>query len=168
METVVIQEVSNPGDLATVKLLFKEYWASLGFGRETFGFGEELDNLPGVYKRPTGRLALAMTSGKAVGCVALRKLNATSCEMKRLYVRHDQRGKGVAIALLEWLVSQARVEGYTKMMADTLPTMAAALHLYARVGFRRTEPYSEKPTPGAIYLMKDLLAEESAMNSNRG
>ncbi len=156
MQTVVIRHVSSPEDLAIIRILFKEYWASLGFGRETLGFGEEFDNLPGDYKRPSGRLALAMASGKAVGCAALRRLDETSCEMKRLYVRQDQRGKKVAVALLEWLVSQARVEGYTRMMADTLPTMEAALQLYARVGFKESGPYSEKPTPGAIYLMKDL------------
>ncbi len=156
MQTASIHEVSGAEDLAIVATLLEEYWTALGFDRATFGFGEELDRLPGDYQRPSGRLALALISGRAVGCIASRKLNAMSCEMKRLYVREDQRGKGVAVSLLEWLFSQARDEGYERMMADTLPSMEAALKLYERFGFKQTEPYSDKPTPGAIYLMKDL------------
>ena len=155
--TVIIRQVWSPGDLAIVERLLEEYWASLGFSRETFGFGEELDSLPGEYQPPSGRLALAIVSGSAAGCIALRKLSSSSCEMKRLYVRPEQRGMGVAVALLEWLTSQAIAEGYATIMADTLPTMGAALRLYERFGFSRTGPYSDKPTPGAIYLKKDLL-----------
>jgi ribosomal protein S18 acetylase RimI-like enzyme len=42
------------------------------------------------------------------------------------------------------------------MLADTLPTMEAALRLYQRLGFKRIEAYSPTPTPGAIYLEMDL------------
>jgi putative acetyltransferase len=156
VEHRAIEEVNSPGQLLTVKALLEEYWNSLGFDRGTFSFGEELDSLPGAYVRPHGRLAMAILSGEAVGCIALRQFDVHSCEMKRLFVRPSARGRGIAQNLLEWLVSEARSEGYSVMLADTLPRMGAALQLYERFGFKRIEPYSPTPTPGAIYLQIKL------------
>jgi GNAT superfamily N-acetyltransferase len=156
VENVIIEEVNSPEQLRLVRELFEEYWTSIGFGRQTFGFGEELDSLPGAYVRPEGRLAIAVSDGQLAGCVALRRFDERSGEMKRLFVRQAARGQGVAGALLAWLVSEARAQGYTRMLADTLPTMEAALRLYERLGFKRIEAYSPTPTPGAIYLEMDL------------
>lgn len=151
-----IDEVDSSEQLITVRSLLEEYWTSLGFDRETFGFGEELDGLPGSYARPGGRLALAVLSDQVVGCIALRCLDHDSCEMKRLFVRRSARGKGIALALLTWLVTEARSQGYSRMLADTLPTMKDALRVYERFGFTPVESYSPKPTPGAIYLQLKL------------
>ena len=156
MEQFDIEEVNSPEKLLTVKILLEEYWNSLGFDRGTFGFGDELNSLPGAFARPQGRLAMALLSGRAVGCIALRPFDTDSCEMKRLFVRPSARGQGIAQKLLYWLISEARSEGYSKMLADTLPRMEAALRLYERFGFRQIEPYSPTPTPGAIYLQLTL------------
>ena len=156
MEQFDIEEVNSPEELLTVKILLEEYWNSLGFNHQTFGFGDELDSLPGAFARPQGRLAMAILSGRAVACVAMRPLDANSYEMKRLFVRPSARGHGIAQTLLDWLVSEARSEGYSRMLADTLPRMEAALRLYKQFGFTRIEPYSPTPTPGAIYLQLKL------------
>jgi L-amino acid N-acyltransferase YncA len=54
--------------------------------------------------------------------------------------------------LLLEAIQQARRMGYRSMHGDTFPSMAAALTMYERLGFRRTGPYARCPTPGAIYL----------------
>jgi putative acetyltransferase len=159
-----IQEVTSIEDLAAVRTLLKEYWTSIGFDLATFGFDAELEELPGRYAPPEGRLALAILAGDAVGCIALRKLDDRSCEMKRLFVRLSARGSGVAVTLIKWLFSEARSLGYSRMLADTLPTMHAALRLYERLGFKRIDPYSPNPTPGAIYLEKDLRSRDSELD----
>jgi putative acetyltransferase len=162
-----IQEAISTEDLAAVRTLLQEYWTSIGFDLGTFGFGAELEELPGRYAPPEGRLALAILAGKPVGCIALRKLDADSCEMKRLFVRASARGNGVAVTLLEWLLAEARSQGYSRMLADTLPTMQAALRLYERFGFKRIDSYSPTPTPGAIYLEKNLRYADSASIPNK-
>ena len=43
MEQFDIEEVNSPEELLTVKILLEEYWNSLGFNHQTFGFGDELD-----------------------------------------------------------------------------------------------------------------------------
>src|ERR1700686_1678241 len=118
VEQFDIEEVNSQEKLLTVKILLEEYWNSLGFNHQTFGFGDELDGLPGAFARPLGRLAMAILSGRAVACVAMRPLDVNSCEMKRLFVRPSARGHGVAQKLLGWLVSEARSEGYSRMLAD--------------------------------------------------
>ena len=87
MEQFDIEEVNSPEKLLTVKILLEEYWDSLGFDRETFGFGDEFNSLPGAFARPQGRLAIAVLNGHAVGCIALRRFDVDSCEIKRLFVR---------------------------------------------------------------------------------
>ncbi len=63
---------------------------------------------------------------------------------------------GVAQALLERMIAEAREAGYQTMFADTLPTMQTALDFYARAGFVACGPYASDPTPGAVYLRRNL------------
>jgi GNAT superfamily N-acetyltransferase len=149
---MTIVPATSSSDLQRVRTLFEEYWNSFGFPSSLQNFSTEVAQLPGHYAPPGGRLALAVAGEEAAGCVALRRLDARSCEAKRLYVPEKFRGQGVGRALLEWLVNEARTAGYSEMFGDTLPVMGRALALYERMGFERTGPYASDPTPGAIYL----------------
>jgi GNAT superfamily N-acetyltransferase len=151
-----IVPVESTESLETVRVLFNEYWNSFGFTPCFQGFDEEVANLPGKYALPGGRLGLAWLNDAAIGCVALRRLDAERCEAKRLYVRPASRGHGTGRALLEWVIGEAREAGYREMLGDTMPVMNQALEMYERAGFRRTGPYVPDATPGAIYLRLKL------------
>jgi putative acetyltransferase len=84
--------------------------------------------------------------------VALRRLDAVRAEAKRLYVRPPFRKQGIGLALLEWVIGEARAAGYREMFGDTMPVMRQALAMYSRLGFQQTGPYVPDATPGAIYL----------------
>lgn len=142
----------SPQNLGPVKTLFTEYWNSFGFTPCFQNFDAELAALPGQYRPPQGRLALALAGGEPAGCVALRPLDAIRCEAKRLYVRPRFRGQGIGKALLEWVIAEARSAGYEEMVGDTMPVMERALGMYERIGFERTGPYARQATAGAIYL----------------
>jgi len=150
-----IQAADSPSDIIAVRQLFEEYWQSFGFTPCFQGFADEVAALPGKYSPPRGRLALAINNDggdNLAGCAALRPVDATRAEAKRLYVRPEFRGRGVGAALLEYLIDEARAAGYLEMVGDTMPVMTDALALYKRRGFELTGPYSPDPTPGAVYI----------------
>jgi putative acetyltransferase len=154
---VEIVPAANVEQLEQVRRLFEEYWQSFGFTPCFQDFAGEVAGLPGKYGPPGGRLAIAMMEGEPAGCVALRPLGPERCEAKRLYVRPPFRGAGVGRALLDWVIAEARAAGYREMVGDTMPVMTRALEMYERVGFERTHPYAEEPTPGAIFLRLRLV-----------
>lgn len=151
-----IRAADLPRELDVVRDLFREYAASLSTGLCFQNFEAELAGLPGKYKPPEGRLLLACSGAKAVGCVALRPLEGGTCEMKRLYVQPCARGAKLGRRLVEQICDEARIAGYSRICLDTLPTMSAAIRLYHEMGFNAIEPYVYNPVPGAIFLARDL------------
>lgn len=145
-----------PQDLAIVKHLFLAYAQGLGFKLCFQNFDEELATLPGKYAPPLGRLILAWDGDQAVGCVALRPVDAHTCEMKRLYVAPGYRAQQLGRSLVEHICQEAREALYQRICLDTLPTMTAALRLYDALGFKPVAPYVFNPLPGAIFLGLDL------------
>ncbi len=137
--------------------LFTEYAASLGFSLCFQSFDTELAELPGKYAPPAGRLWLAESGGEPAGCVALRRLEDGVCEMKRLYVRPQFRGKGIGRILAEAICKEASAAGYEKIRLDTVePMMQSAVELYRRMGFREIAPYCSNPIAGALYMELQL------------
>ncbi|HEX5835328.1 MAG TPA: hypothetical protein VFY34_15805, partial [Pyrinomonadaceae bacterium] len=82
-----ITQATTKSDLAQARELFKEYEASLGISLCFQNFADELASLPGDYAPPRGRLLLAREFDQLAGCVALRPVGPTTCEMKRLFLR---------------------------------------------------------------------------------
>jgi ribosomal protein S18 acetylase RimI-like enzyme len=153
-----IVHVVTADQLAEVRSLFEEYWRSFGFTPCFQNFSGELAELPGSYVPPGGRLALVLVDGQSAGCAALRRLDDERCEFKRLYVRPQYRGMRLGRELLAWIIAEAKAAGYRQLVCDTMPAMADALAMYQRAGFQRTEPYSDHPTPGAIFLRLALAS----------
>jgi len=147
-----IVSAATPEHLTMVRQLFEEYWQSFGFTPCFQNFAAEVAGLPGYYAAPAGRLALALAGGEPGGCIALRPLDHLRAEAKRLYVRPQFRGQGAGLALLQWVIGEARTAGYREMLGDTMPVMRRALAMYGRLGFEQTGPYTPDATPGAIYL----------------
>jgi ribosomal protein S18 acetylase RimI-like enzyme len=157
----VVVEACAGAPLRDVRTLLKEYWDAFAFDPCFQGFDREIAGLPGDYAPPSGRLALAVnenpTQGPRVaGCIALRRLSKQRCEMKRLYVRDAFRGRGFGLALVRWLLVQARAIGYEEMFLDTMPPMTSAIALYERLGFTRCEHYTNAPQDGALCYRRKL------------
>jgi len=97
-------------------------------------------------------LLLADVAEGLAGCVGVRPLDATICELKRLYVRSGYRGTGLGRLLTETAMQSAREIGYARIRLDTLPQMAAAQRLYADLGFRDIPAYYGEPMDGQRFM----------------
>ncbi|MBU7573251.1 MAG: GNAT family N-acetyltransferase [Hydrogenophaga sp.] len=157
---ISLRPAQFPDDLQTVRQLFLEYQAGLGIDLCFQGFDAELAELPGAYAPPAGTLLLACVDGEPAGCCAMRPLYNTdhlnACEMKRLFVRPAFRGFGLGRLLVERVLSDGQLSGYTTMLLDTLSDMETARALYQEMGFVEVAPYYHNPIPGAHYLKVDL------------
>jgi putative acetyltransferase len=154
--SIDIVRATSTEQIATVRMLFKEYEASLGIELTFQGFAREVAELPGAYAPPAGRLFLATDGTEPAGCVALRPLGDGVCEMKRLYVRPTARGARLGRRLTETVIREARAIGYTRMRLDTLPSMKEAFALYQTLGFREIPPYCENPIVGTHFMELSL------------
>jgi GNAT superfamily N-acetyltransferase len=144
-----IRTVLGGEDLEQVKALFREYfdWVvnDLGFDLSYQGAEAELGALPGPFSPPEGCLLLADTGEDAAACGALRPLAPGVCELKRMYVRPQHRGRGLGRAIGEELLREARDKGYRLARLDTEVSLTAAQALYASLGFRVIPQYYEVP-----------------------
>jgi len=137
-------------DIEEVRTLFGEYSRLVSEALCFQNFDQELEALPGSYAPPEGALLIARDQAAAAGCVALRRLDAGTGEMKRMYVRDAYRGSGLGRRLALAVIEEARKRHYTRVVLDTLPKLEPAIALYRDLGFRETGPYLASPTPGAI------------------
>jgi putative acetyltransferase len=155
-----IRPIEDEVDLVKMRDLFRAYAAEFSDAiADTLslqGFEDELADLPGKYAPPTGCLLLATIGDDAVGCGAYRKLGDSTCEMKRLYIAPEYRGRGVGRFLVEDLIRRATAAGYRRMVLDSVPEMSAALALYRSFGFVEIAPYYEHAIERTVYMEKVL------------
>ncbi|WBY09490.1 GNAT family N-acetyltransferase [Sphingomonas sp. 7/4-4] len=152
-----IDRAASDEDLHEIATLFRGYAASLPVDLGYQGFGDELAELPGKYAGPRGALLLARDAdGAALGCVGLRPLSESVCEMKRLYLLPAARGLGLGRTLADAVVAEARRLGYRELRLDTLASMARAIAMYGEMGFERIAPYYAPTPAGTIFMAIEL------------
>jgi carbonic anhydrase len=147
---------TSPQELDQARSLFREYASQVDAPCCFVTFDQEVASLPGEYAPPNGRLFLARRDGEPAGCVAMRRFDSTSGEMKRLYVREAFRRDRLGRTLSKLVIAAAREQRYRRLYLDTLPGMSEAMKLYRSLGFVERGPYSDSPTPGAIFFELSL------------
>jgi GNAT superfamily N-acetyltransferase len=150
-----IRDAELPDDLQAVERLWLEYltWGNDGL-EERYGFRlpvrEAVDHdLATVSKflPPDGRLLLAFEDGTGVGTACMRRIGSDTAEIKRMYVEPSHRGAGLGRAMLDALLTSARVAGYRRIRLDSPDFMTAAHGLYRASGFTAIGPYAESEIP---------------------
>ena len=116
----------------------------------------DAEGLPGPYAPPRGRLYLAQLDSMPAGCVALKGLEDTTGEVKRMFVLATARRHGVGHALMERLMSDARHMGYQKLRLGTLDEMLAAQSLYRELGFVEIPRYRADELVDTMFFECDL------------
>jgi len=86
-----------------------------------------------------------LLADQPAGCVALKKIEDHSCEMKRMFVYPEFHGKGIGYALAKAIIDEAKKIGYSSMKLDTSIRQIEAQNLYQGFGFKNIEAYYELP-----------------------
>lgn len=160
MSIEIVQGYEHPQEIG---MLFSEYTNMLIENDSSFKkyldiqhYDEEIKHLETKYGLPYGRLYLVYCDGEAAGCIGLRKIDEHNCEMKRLYVRPEFRGKKIGEQLVRKIITDAKEIGYSYMLLDTLPFLENAILMYKKFGFYEIESYNDSPISTSIYMKLDL------------
>lgn len=164
-----IRPAADSRDFADIGLLMREYLTELGVDLCFQDFEGEVADLPRTYAAPDGALLIARAEidpssrhqptdrAAAAGCVALRRVGDTLCEMKRLYVRPTHRGSGLGRRLVEAALDRARDMGFSRFCLNTVvPQMPTAVALYRSMGFVEIEPFDCHPVDGTLAMGRSL------------
>ncbi len=100
---------------------------------------------PGELAPPGGTFVVGFEGEAPVCCGGLKRLPDGACEIKKMFVAPEARGRGVARALLGELERRARAAGYTIARLDTGPRQPRAQRMYERAGYAQTENYNANP-----------------------
>src|SRR5207253_3329661 len=163
-----LANVTEPGDLERLQVQIVPFRPEHANGFRSlvadtlreFDFEPDLEldpdlDEPGIY----ARLWIAVTGDEVVGSVALRDLGDHQLELKRMYLRPDQRGRGLGKRLLAIALDWARANGTKVVTLDTSERMAAARRLYEAYGFRRVP--GDAPRQGQCRLLYELRPNRS-------
>jgi ribosomal protein S18 acetylase RimI-like enzyme len=156
MENLIEYKNLEESEVVKTKDLVLEYIKSINLDLSFQDIDNELGSFPAKYSDPNGIFIIAKDGNHIIGCVGFKKLDSKICEMKRLFVKENYKGKGIGKKLVEIIINEAKVKGYKKMRLDTLKTMENAITLYYKTGFYEIAPYVYNPLEGAIYLEKTL------------
>lgn len=149
---VRISAASTTAEFEAVRGLFRDYARTPDVDVCVVGFDEEIRALPGVYAEPSGAVLLAQLMGAPAGCVAIKPVDESTAEMKRLFVRPEARGRKIGERLALAAIAAARARGYRRLRLDTLPSMTEARAIYSRLGFREVVPFGSLPVAGATWM----------------
>jgi len=97
---------------------------------------KDLKNIPGVYINNKGEFLVVTIEDKVMGMGALRKVDETTAEIKRMRVEPALQGKGIGKLILDKLIERAKELGYQKLTLDVAAKQEAARHLYESREFK--------------------------------
>ena len=148
--------------IAWIDLMLKcEHGISLSTDSINLLMNEVMTDWP-LYSGNQGRFFLAYIGTNVGGMAGIKYVSRNVCELKRLYVSPLHRRVGLGKSLVERLLSEARILGFSKVRLETLDFMEAAIRLYESLGFVRTPEFEGSEGVGygiqehEIYFSIDL------------
>jgi putative acetyltransferase len=122
----------KPGIVAVIKTVYDDYHYIVDFDE----FEADLVDIQSTYQDAGGEFWVADDSGLIAGSVGVLPHENDTCELKRLYVAHAYRRRGLATRLLATAQGWAMSRGFRRMMLWSDVLLTAAHALYLKKGFR--------------------------------
>lgn len=131
----------EPGDDPEVESIIRKVMTSYGLDRPGSALHDpEVGNMASAYRQDGSRYFVGEFDGKLVGGSGIGPLaggEKGTCELRKMYVLPEARGKGIGKRLLENCLESAKSLGYRRCYLETLAEMTEARHLYERNGFQQ-------------------------------
>jgi len=151
--SAVVSSARDADALAAFRRLLAEYQAALDPDLRVPNLEDELQTLAERYPEPSCALLLARAGDEDVGCVIVKALDASTAEIKRLYVAPAARGSGAGRALMEAAIDFARERTHTRIVLDTERVrLVRAYTLYRSLGFVHCAPYAPPEYENPTYM----------------
>lgn len=129
----------KPSDDPALFSIIERVMTDFGASREGTVLGDPvIRNLSRSFDEPGAIYYVAELDGKIVGGCGIKQLDGTKekiCELQRMFLLAEARGKGIGRQLLDLSLEKAREFGYEKCYLESLPSMTAAYNLYKQAGF---------------------------------
>ncbi len=155
-EGFTIHICNSKEEFAIAINITQDYLKWLGMNLDFQNTKKEFQVFESMYAVPEGCFVYATINGAIAGGVAIRKLDAKICEMKRLFVYSSSQGKGLGELLCKEIISIASELGYSKMRLDTVAKLKTAIRLYEKIGFYEIEAYCHNPDPTVKYMELEI------------
>lgn len=140
---------ANPDFIALVKELDAYLAITDGDDHDFYDQYNKLDAIKHVL--------VAYVDEEAVGCGAIKKFDNTTMEIKRMYVKPNNRGVGIADMIIAELEGWAREMNYERCVLETGERQVAAVQFYHKAGYIRAENYGQyKGVENSLCFEKQL------------
>ena len=84
-------------------------------------------------------------AGRYVGTFGLYQLSETTCEIRKMYLLSEARGKGLGKWMVNVLLGKAKELGYQKVELETASVLTEAIGLYKKIGFKEITASNASP-----------------------
>lgn len=123
-------------DCAAVEALVHGVLKEYGLEPEPGATDSDLKDLEAHYSRGGGAFWVVLeAAGEIVGSCGIHRATSADCELRKMYLRRDVRGRGLGRRLLELSIAQARELGFRRVTLGTAGVLKEAIRLYERAGF---------------------------------
>lgn len=148
-------------DADAIRTLVFGVLAEYGLSPDPSGTDADLRDIEASYHSAGGTFDLLVdTNGFILGTVALCRVTDSECELRKMYLVREARGKGYGRRLLEQGIESSKKLGFTRITLETASVLKEAVAMYQQRGFRSYTPEHLSPRCDAAYFLD--LAHESA------
>lgn len=136
--SLVIREI-EPDDNPFLSRIVKDTLAEFGANHPgTVYYDESTDHLYELFQKEGAVYFVAILDGLIIGGGGIyptEGLAPDTCELVKMYLLPEARGRGLGRTLVEKCLEFARTQGYAKVYLESMPELKQALNMYARFGF---------------------------------
>jgi putative acetyltransferase len=126
---------------AVVFDVLKEY----GLAPDPGETDKDIDSIEQYYHNNHGFFGVIESEGIIVATVGIYKIDDCTCELRKMYTRPNQRGKGLGKYLIEFSINKAKKLGYKRIILETATPLTEAISLYRKYGFKEYAPNHMSP-----------------------